>query len=390
MSSTIESDNHPMMTVCPPGADTDIKNFRELLESAPDAMVIVDQIGRIVLVNVQTEKLFGYNRSELLGRSVDILMPERFRSGQIEHGTHFLEASGGRPKDTEFDHHGLRKDGSEFPIEIGHGSLVTEKGVLVIVSIRDITERKRFEEALREKILGLEKANLAKDRFLAGISHELRTPLNAIIGFTGTLLMRLPGPLTAAQAKQLKIIQTSAQHLLTLVNDLLDLAKIESGKVQVRPEPFICQEAIREVVDTLSPMAEQKGLGFELTLPPEDITIETDRRAFVQIVINLTNNAIKFTQQGKVSIELNRRQENGNTMIELSVRDTGIGIKPEDQAKLFQAFSQADAATPRRFEGTGLGLYLSQKLASLIGGHIEVRSEYGTGSTFILTLPASS
>lgn len=390
MSSLIESDNNPMTTGCPSGAITGTESFRELLETAPDAIVIVDRGGRIAFVNSQTEKLFGYDRSELLGRNVDILMPDRFRGEQAGRSNPFLDESGVRPIDAAFDLHGLRRDGSEFPADIGLSALESENGILVIASIRDITERKHFDESLREKILELERANLAKDHFLAGMSHELRTPLNAIIGFTGTMLMRLPGPLTAAQEKQLRIIQTSAKHLLSLINDLLDLAKIESGKVKSNPEPFVCQEAIREVAETLRPMAEQKGLGLDIELPRDDIVIETDRRAFVQILINLANNAVKFTSQGKISIELSRRHENGNTMVDVSVLDTGIGIKPEDQAKLFRAFTQVNAAANRPSEGTGLGLYLCQKLASLIGGHIDVRSEYGAGSTFTLSLPSKT
>ena len=233
----------------------------------------------------------------------------------------------------------------------------------------------------------LESANLAKDRFLASMSHELRTPLNAIIGFTGTLLMKLPGPLSDGQSRQLLTIQSSAKHLLSLINDLLDLAKIESGKVVITPEPVVCQSVVEEVRSALAPLAEKKGLQFKVQVPQEDLVVRTDRRALSQILLNLANNAIKFTEKGEVRVQLRRHRENGHARTELSVHDTGIGIREEDQEKLFQAFTQMGNTGTRRYEGTGLGLHLSQKLAELLGGHILFESEYGKGSTFTLALP---
>jgi protein-histidine pros-kinase len=223
-----------------------------------------------------------------------------------------------------------------------------------------------------------------KSEFLANMSHELRTPLNAIIGFTGTLLMKLPGPLNAAQEKQLRTVQTGANHLLSLINDLLDVTKIEAGKVELSLAPVECKEVIDEVGASLRPQAEAKGLEFTATVP-QGLTVRTDRRALSQIIINLANNAIKFTERGSVRIRAERREDNGSRALEISVEDTGVGIRPEDQAKLFAAFSQVDAKTGQ--EGTGLGLHLSQKLAGALGGRIELESEYGRGSTFTIVLP---
>jgi signal transduction histidine kinase len=218
------------------------------------------------------------------------------------------------------------------------------------------------------------------------MSHELRTPLNAIIGFTGTLLMRLPGPLTPDQDHQLKTVQGSARHLLSLINDLLDLAKIESGNVENQTEPIACQAVLDEVVAALRPLAEAKGLVFESRLLAGGATVRADRRAFSQILINLTNNAIKFTDSGQVRLELVDPGAH-SPMIEIRVIDSGMGIKPEDQEKLFKAFSRL--VSSGRHAGTGLGLHLSQKLAGLLGGSITFTSEPGTGSTFVLSLPRS-
>jgi protein-histidine pros-kinase len=222
------------------------------------------------------------------------------------------------------------------------------------------------------------------------MSHELRTPLNAVIGFTGTLLMRLPGPLTDDQESQLRTVQTSARQLLSLINDLLDLAKIESGKVEVHFERVSCQTVIDEVASALSPLAVAKGLTFEVTPAPQDCIVQTDRRALSQILINLTNNAIKFTEKGHVSLDVARRDGDGRARTEIRIRDTGAGILPEDKARLFQAFEQIESTASRRHEGTGLGLYLSQKLAALLGGKITCDSERGRGTTFTVVLPETS
>ena len=360
--------------------------FRDLLESTPDGIVMANPTGHIVIANSQAERLFGYEAGELRGRSVDTLLPERYRAAHVGHRSNYFLQPRKRAMGSGLDLAGLRKDRSEFPIEISLSPLRTEESAFVMSAIRDISERKRFEKALQEKNQELANANQAKDRFLAGMSHELRTPLNAIIGFTGTLLMKLPGPLNDDQQKQLRIVQASARHLLALINDLLDVSKIEAGKVELSFETVDCQVVVNEVLAALRPQANDKGLELQVHAPELPVILKSDRRALSQIIFNLAGNAIKFTERGSVVLTLCEVIVNDSRRIEIRVDDTGIGIPLADQDRLFGAFARANSGHPNAPEGTGLGLHLSQKLAELLGGKISFHSESGKGSSFSLAL----
>jgi PAS domain S-box-containing protein len=361
-----------------------------LFDSFPDAMVAVDAEGKIRLANQEAERLFGYAHGELLGQPVEVLVPQRLRSRHVGHRSTYVHDPRRRPMGIGLELSGVRKDGTEVPVEISLSPLHTETGEYVVSAIRDISERKKFEEALQIKNRELEAANAAKDRFLAGMSHELRTPLNAIIGFTGTLLMRLPGPLTQEQEQQLRIVQSSGRHLLSLITDILDLAKIEAGKVDLHLEPVNLSEVVQEVHGSLLSTAAEKSLEFTVTLPETPVYVLSDRRALAQILLNLATNALKYTERGSVRIEATTRVTSSGTFCDLSVVDTGIGIKPEDRERLFQAFEQLEPLSTRRVEGVGLGLHLSQKLARLLDAHLSFTSTPGRGSTFTLTLRATS
>jgi two-component system sensor histidine kinase/response regulator len=231
-----------------------------------------------------------------------------------------------------------------------------------------------------------EESDRLKSAFLAAMSHELRTPLNSIVGFTGMLRQELDGPLNQEQAKQLGMVETSAKHLLKLINDVLDVSKIEAGAVELLIEPFDVRELVERNMLALQPLAKKKGLTLEVNIEPGVGQISSDSRRVEQILINLVNNAIKFTKEGTVKVSCGIRD---NRLVTRAT-DTGIGIKQEDMAHLFDSFRQLDVGPARNVEGTGLGLSISKKLTEMLGGEIRVESDWGVGSTFTFAIPVNA
>jgi PAS domain S-box-containing protein len=370
-----------------------------VLESSTEySMIATDRDGVLQLWNEGAVRLYGYSPAEMIGRSSLVLhTDEDTRSGLPQEMTECAL----RERKWEGDVAGVRKDGSRSTARVVMTPLhrddgdpsgflvisrdITEEGLLALAATRDVHERERFARQLRNANAKLEAADRAKDRFLANMSHELRTPLNAVLGFTGTLLMGRSGPLNDEQTKHMRTVQVNGKHLFSLINDLLDLARIESGKIELHIEKIDCQGLLDEVAAWLRPLTEEKGIALEVISPLQPVELSADRRALNQILINLANNAIKFTEQGGVRLELSQSGSDDARLTRFSVTDTGCGIRPSDQTALFEAFEQIVAAG-RAYEGTGLGLYICHALSIAMGAAITSESEFGQGSTFTLEL----
>ncbi len=377
--------------------------FRRLLEAAPDAILEVNRDGRIQLVNRVTETLFGYEREELLGKPVELLIPEEVRSRHVHHRSQYWSHPVTRSMGTGLALEGRRKDGSRFPVEISLSPVEAGDGFYVTAAIRDVSERKRAEEQLRavqekytEELAAayqelairneeIERANRLKSEFLASMSHELRTPLHTIIGFSELLGEQLKGPLNEDQQRFIGHIHRDSMHLLELINEILDLSKIEAGRLELRREAFDARTAIEGAVASIRPQCEAKSIRLESNLNLA-VAVDADPLRFKQILLNLLSNAVKFTPEGN-QIRVDAAARRG--FVEISVTDTGMGIPKEEHEAIFDKFRQVGSTTKGVREGTGLGLAITRELVEQHGGEISLESEPGKGSRFTFTIPAA-
>lgn len=385
----------------PPLPDRSPERFRQLLEAAPDAILQLDSEGRIILMNAATEQIFGYSREELAGKSVDVLVPSELRGRHEHHRSAYTHHPVRRPMGSGLHLEGQRKDGSRFPVEISLSPIKNENGAGVSAVVRDVTERQKAEDRIRELQTRLtaelssanrelelrsqeaERANRLKSEFLASISHELRTPLHTIIGFSELLAEELEGKLNEKQARFVSHIHRDSLHLLELINDILDLSKIEAEKLDLHLEVFDAIESVAEAVNSIGPAAAAKGISVKFA-PCGPVMLRADRVRLKQILLNLLSNAVKFTPEGgSVAVECST----GNDFLRFSVTDTGLGIPKSEQRAIFDQFHQVGSTTSGVREGTGLGLAITKHLVELHGGRIGVESEPGAGSRFFFTLP---
>ena len=353
--------------------------FRTLLDSAPDAMIIVDRKGRMAIVNEQAERMFGYGRGELLGRKIEMLLPEQLRKEHQDFRKTFVADPEVRPMGLGRNLVARRSDGTEFPVEISLSPAVTSSGTFVSSVIRDVTERKRMEQEINEARLEAERANKANSAFLAAASHDLRQPVQALSLLNGALRR------TVTNARALDMIE-SQEHSLTamtnLLNSLLDISRLDAGAITPEIEDFPIQRLIDRLSAEFGRQASHKGLVFIAESCTS--TICSDPNLLSEIIQNLVSNAIRYTEKGSVRLVCSYRD--GHCRIE--VRDTGIGIEKDQLEAIFQEFHQGTSPSASK-EGFGLGLAIVRRLADLLEHEVGVESTPGKGSCFSVTVPSA-
>jgi len=361
------------------------EKFRALLESAPDAVVIADGQGTIVLVNAQAERLFGWGRQEMVGQPVEMLIPEDKRAGHAPQCDSYRRFSGMRKMGMGTELSGLRKNGEEFPVEVSLSPIETAQGSWVAAAVRDIAERKLVERQLVFARQRAEEANRAKSAFLAAMSHEIRTPMNAILGMSDLLHET---HLNDEQRQYVQIFRRAGASLLSLINDILDFSKIEAGHLVLEQTEFQLRELVDQIVELVAPKARAKGIALVSRFSANVATwYAGDPARLRQVLINLVGNAIKFTETGEVALAVQEPPGGVGGSLGFSVCDTGIGIPPEQLETIFEDFKQGDSSTTRKYGGSGLGLAISRGIVERMGGTISVASEIGKGSTFRFSVP---
>ncbi len=359
------------------------ERVRFIMDNVMEGIITIDENSIIESFNPAAGKIFGYDSFELLGQSITQLMPESYRDSHLQAVERYLKTGTAKILGSSAEVEGLRKDGSVFPLELSLSKIDRSGYPVFIATLRDITDRKRMEESLIEDKKSAEEANRAKSEFLSRMSHELRTPMNAILGFGQLMELDTDEPLTASQEERLKEILTAGNHLLELINEVLDLSRIESGKLTLSIENVDLLDALEETLTLVFPMAGEKGVIIENNLRGRPV-VRADRTKLKQVLLNLLSNAVKYNRDGG-RVTLNQRTTpDGNIGIE--VRDTGFGISQEQLEDIFEPFNRLDAEKTD-IEGTGIGLTITRRLLDQMNGGIEVNSTPGEGSTFILTLP---
>ncbi len=353
---------------------------RGLIEASLDPFVTINKEGKITDVNKAAEQVTGVSRENLVGSAFSqyFTEPEQalkcckhvFSEGFVKDYPLLFCHTSGHMTDVLFNATVYRNEAGEV------------QGVFA--AARDVTVRKKAEE-LRIENARLTSVSKIKSEFLANMSHELRTPLNSIIGFSELLKLNYDGELNEKQEEYVDYVHSSGKFLLSLINDILDLSKVEAGKIELVPEKISLSDTVNETLNLINEKAAKHNVILEVELDPEADFIEVDKTRVKQILFNLLGNAVKFSKEdgGKVTVTAKK----AGSMVQVSVSDTGIGIKEEDMGKLFKEFQQLDSGISRAYEGTGLGLVISKKLVELHGGTITVESKYGEGSTFTFSLP---
>ena len=355
----------------------------EIIRSMADTLVALDALGRIKSVNRAAQGLLGYSEEELVGQPFATVCREVFEDA----GRSTMARMGSSLKvETSY----LAKDGRLIPVSFSSSMMRDATGDIqgYVCVAQDITERKRYEQELKVAKEAAEEANRTKSMFLANMSHELRTPLNAILGYSEMLTEEATDLGQDSFVPDLKKIHGAGKHLLSLINDVLDISKIEAGRMDMFLETFEIRPLIDDVVSTIHPLVEKNANALIVSCPEEAGSMHADVTKVRQGLFNLLSNACKFTHEGRITLKVSRPVKDGIDWLHFTVSDTGIGMTPEQLGKLFQAFSQADASTTRKFGGTGLGLAISRKFCQMMGGDITVASEPGKGTSFTMQLPA--